>query len=176
MQQGRSYDEFRGTDSGVLNQLNEHMNGFLKMIITTSSPAVIDPLNNAVEELNTDTSINLKPSSANWEQYDKYIMNVIPGGHVKHVKNESGEICGELELVRAVPYKCRAICQWHAGRCKRLRTLKTDAGETPQMLEQMLARWLIEGASHDSTAKHMASRHFKSNIGYAFLLSWQSFL
>ena len=146
-----------------LNQFSEHMNGILKAIITsTSLPAVIDPFNNAVEELNTDTSINLKPSSANWEQYDKYIMNIIPAGHVKHVKNESGEICGELELIydACAPYKCRALCQWHAGRCKRLRTLKTDAGETPQMLEQMLARWLIEGASHDSTAKHMASRHF----------------
>ena len=135
------------------------MKGILRIILTSSLPAVIDPLNNAVEELTTDTSINLKLSSANWEQYDKCIMNVIPGGHVKHVK-KSGEICGELELVRAVLYKCRAICHWHADGCKRTRTLKTDAGETPQMLEQMLARWLIEGALHDSTEKHMASRHF----------------
>ena len=100
-------------------------------------------------------------SSIDWESYDKYIF---PAGRYKIVKNESGQICGQLEpmLPGHGPYSCVAICKCpkHAGRCSRQRSWEVSAGEPPQMLERVLARWLVEGGSHVSTAKHMASHRY----------------
>ena len=154
---------------------------YMKGILTSSLPAVIDPLNSAVEEVNTHRSIDLNPilsvnchSLIDWALYDKYIF---PAGDHKIVKNESGRICGLLVPVLVLPDespKVRAICKCpqhalrakkqHSGRylqmelpCQRQRAWKQ--GEEPQMPDRVLARWLVEGASHDSTAKHMASRY-----------------
>ena len=142
----------------------------MKGILTSSLPAVIAPLNNAVEAVNGHFSVD-------WAQYDKYIF---PAGDHKIVKNESGQICGLLvcshvfdpEAASHEPHRVRAICACpqHAPRakrhlqtalpCQRQRPWKVSAGEEPQMPDRVLARWLVEGALHDSTAKHMASRHY----------------
>ena len=134
----------------------------------TSLRAAIVSLNNAQEEVNTHSSIDLKPilsvnthSSIDWESYDKYIF---PAGHYKIVKNESGQICGQLHPVLNTheDYHCLAICQCpkHAGHCRRLRSWNVRCGEAPQMLERVLACWLVEGGSHVSAAKHMASHRY----------------
>ena len=97
----------------------------------------------------------------NWPSYDKYIVTV---GNSKIVKDESGQICGRLEpmLIYEGPYRCNAICKCptHTGGCTRHRRWKQSIGEDVKMTDRVLARWLIEGALHDSTAKHMASRHY----------------
>ena len=135
----------------------------------TSLRAMIASLNNAREEVNTHSSIDLKPilsvsthSSIDWESYDKYIFDA---GRYKIVTNESGQICGHLERLplRHGPYSCVAICKCpkHAFPfCSRQRSWEVSAGEPPQMLERALARWLVEGASHVSTATHMGSHHY----------------
>ena len=131
----------------------------------TSLRAEIVPLNNAREEVNTHSSIDLKPilspECIDWESYDKYIF---PAGHYKIVKNESGQICGQLHPILGLHeyYDCQAICKCpkHAGRCSRQRSWKVRYGEAPQMLDRVLACWLAEGASHVSTAKHMASHRY----------------
>ena len=139
----------------------------MKEILTSSLPAVIAPLNNVVEAVNGHFSVD-------WAQYDKYIF---PAGDHKIVKNESGQICGLLVPVLVLPDenpKVRAICKCpqhalrakkqHSGRylqmelpCQRQRAWKQ--GEEPQMSDRVLARWLVEGASLDSTEKHMNSRY-----------------
>ena len=100
-------------------------------------------------------------AAIDWESYDKYIF---PAGRFKLVKNESGQIFGQLEpmLLYHGPYKCWAVCKCgaHKGRCSRQRSWKVSAGEAPQMPDRVLARWLVEGASHVSTAKHMASHRY----------------
>ena len=100
-------------------------------------------------------------AAIDWESYDKYIF---PAGRYKIVKNESGQICGQLHpiLVLHEYYHCRGICKCpkHAGRCSRQRSWKGFAGEPPQMHERVLVRWLVEGASHVSTATHMASHRY----------------
>ena len=98
-------------------------------------------------------------AAIDWESYDKYIF---PAGRYKIVKNESGQICGQWEPMLHGPYKCWAICKCpkHAGRCTRQRSWKVSAGQAPQMPDRVLARWLVEGASHVSAATHMGSHHY----------------
>ena len=100
-------------------------------------------------------------AAIDWESYDKYIF---PAGRYKLVKNESGQIFGQLEpmLLYHGPYKCWAVCKCgaHKGRCSRQRSWKVSAGEAPQMPDRVLARWLVEGASHVSKEKHMASHRY----------------
>ena len=95
-----------------------------------------------------------------WESYDKYIFSV---GRYKFVKSESGHIVGQLQpMLYDGPYKCWALCKCpgHAGKCSRQRSWKISSGEAPEMTDRVLARWLVEGASHVSTAKHMASHRY----------------
>ena len=136
---------------------------YMKGILTSSLSAETAPLNNAVEEVNTHSSIDLKPTNiahdcTDWALYDKYIF---PAGDHRIVTNESGQICGELWTFadgHAID-NCVAICKGpkHAWPfCSRQRSWEVSAEKPPQMLERVLARWLVEGASHVSTAKHMA--------------------
>ena len=92
-----------------------------------------------------------------WVSYDNNIVTV---GNSKIVKNESGQICGRLEpmLIYEGPYRCNAICKSHTD-CRRHRQWK-QSSEDVKMTDRVLARWLIEGASHVSTAKHMASHRY----------------
>ena len=94
----------------------------------------------------------------NWPSYDKYIVTV---GNSKIVKDESGQICGRLEpmLVYDMPYRCNAICKSHTD-CKRHRQWKQQSGEDVLMTDRVLARWLIEGASHASTEQHKKAHRY----------------
>ena len=96
-----------------------------------------------------------------WPSYDKYIITV---GNSKIVKDESGQICGRLEpmLIYEGPYRCNAICKCptHTGRCTRHRRWKQSIDEEPQMTDRVLARWLIEGASHVSTESHKIAHRY----------------
>ena len=87
----------------ILAGLKKSFNEYMKGILTPSLRAEIVPLNNAREEVNTHSSIDLKPilsvnthSCIDWESYDKYIF---PAGDHKIVKNESGQICGQLHPI-----------------------------------------------------------------------------
>ena len=94
-----------------------------------------------------------------WVSYDNNIVSTV--GNSKIVKDESGQICGRLEpmLVYDMPYRCNAICKSHTD-CKRHRQWKQQSGEDVLMADRVLARWLIEGASLVSTAKHKAAHRY----------------
>ena len=95
-----------------------------------------------------------------WPSYDKYIVTV---GNSKIVKDESGQICGRLEpmLIYEGPYRCNAICKCatHTGDCRRHRQWK-QSGEDVKMIDRVLARWLIEGASHASSEQHKKAHRY----------------
>ena len=98
-------------------------------------------------------------SSIDWASYDRYIY---PAGRNMVVMNESGQICGRLEpmLIFDGPYRCNAVCSMHGSRCRRHRVWKASAGEPPNMPDRVLARWLVEGASHVSTVEHKALQRY----------------
>ena len=95
-----------------------------------------------------------------WVSYDNNIVTV---GNSKIVKDESGQICGRLEpmLIYEGPYRCNAICKCptHKGDCTRHRQWK-QSSEDVKMIDRVLARWLIEGASHASREQHKKAHRY----------------
>jgi hypothetical protein len=91
-----------------------------------------------------------------WSSFDKFIV-VDDNPRYKQVERD-GRVFGQLQPMTGVlTYRVFALCYCsnHNGRCSRTCGFKPNVGEPVDMVERVLAHWLMSSDSHDSTESHM---------------------
>jgi hypothetical protein len=99
----------------------------------------------------------------NWAAFEAHITVHPTNPRYKNVSDDDGNVVGQLQpLINASGYRCFALClhPHHLNRCSRSRGWRPSGDEDPNMVDRVLARWLLEGADLTSTREHMSAARY----------------